>query len=178
MLETERLILRRWLPRDLAPFAALNGDPEVRRHFPTTLERAESDALVARFEDSWEEDGFGLAAAERKEDGAFVGMVGLSRVRFAPLEGAVEVGWRLGRAHWGRGYATEAARAWLGRGFGAMRLAEVIAFTVPANVASRRVMERLGMRHDPARDFEHPALPDGHPLKAHVLYAGARGGWT
>ena len=94
--------------------------------------------MVARIEDRWAEDGIGFAVAERKGDGAFLGMVGLARVRFAPLAGAVEVGWRLARAHWGKGYATEAARAWLGHGFGTLGLAEIVAFTVPANLASRR----------------------------------------
>ena len=94
MLETDRLILRRWTARDLAPFAALNADPEVMRHFPKPLDPAESDAMVARMEDRWAEDGVGLAVAERKGDGAFLGMVGLARVRFAPLAGTVEVGWR------------------------------------------------------------------------------------
>ena len=177
MLETDRLILRRWTARDLAPFAALNADPEAMRHFPKPLDRAESDAMVARIEHRWAEDGLGLAVAERKGDGAFLGMVGLAPVRFAPLAGAVEVGWRLARAHWGKGYATEAAQAWLGHGFGAMGLAEIVAFTVPANLASRRVMRRVGLRRDPARDFDHPSLPAGHGLRAHVVYAlAAEGG--
>ena len=98
-------------------------------------------------------------------------MVGLSRVRFAPMEGAVEVGWRLARVHWGQGYATEAARGWLEHGFGVMGLEEIVAFTVPANLASQRVMARLGMRRDPGRDFEHPAMPEGHALRPHLVYA-------
>lgn len=177
MLETDRLILRRWAARDLAAFAALNADAEVMRHFPKRLAAAESDALVARFEDRWSEDGFGLAVAERKGDAAFIGMVGLTRVRFAPLEGVVEVGWRLARAHWGRGYATEAARAWLRHGFEAHEVAEIVAFTVPANLASQRVMLRLGMRWQPGRDFLHPLLPEGHELRRHRLYAITRTAW-
>ena len=177
LLETDRLILRRWAARDLAPFAALNADPEVMRHFPRTLDRAESDALVARLEDRRAEEGIGFVVAERRADRAFLGMVGLSRVRFEPLDGAVEVGWRLARAHWGQGYATEAARAWLDHGFAELGLAEIVAFTVPENLASRRVMRRLGLEHDPARDFAHPHLPEGHRLRAHLLHALSRERW-
>ena len=108
-------------------------------------------------------------------------MVGLAVVRFttmaSPLDGAVEVGWRLAREHWGQGYATEAARAWLAHGFGAMDVPEIVAFTAPANARSQAVMRRLGMRHDPARDFEHPALPEGHPLRPHLVYAIGRRDW-
>jgi ribosomal-protein-alanine N-acetyltransferase len=179
VIETERLILRRWLPRDLAPFAALNGDPEVMAHFPKPLTRGESDAMVARIEDRWASDGIGFAVAERRADGVFLGMVGLARVRFAaptPVDGAVEVGWRLARAHWGQGYATEAARGWLEHGFGTMGLREIVAFTVPGNLASQAVMRRLGMREDPARGFDHPALPEGSPLRRHLVFALRDGG--
>lgn len=178
MIETERLVLRRWQARDRAPFAALNADPEVRRFFPGIASRAESDASIERMEAAWKRDGFGFAAAERRGDGAFVGMVGLSTVAFPPLEGAVEIGWRLARAHWGHGYATEAARAWLAHGFETLELGEIVAFTVPANAPSRAVMARLGMRRDRGRDFVHPRLPEGHPLGPHVLYAIDRAGWA
>jgi RimJ/RimL family protein N-acetyltransferase len=173
VLETDRLILRRWTRRDCAPFARLNGDPEVMTHFPAPLTRAESDATVGRLIDRWAEDGTGLGVAERKADGAFVGMVGLARVRFeAPLlKGAVEIGWRLSREHWGQGYATEAAQRWLDYGFEDLGLDEVVSFTVPANTRSQAVMRRLGMVPDPARDFEHPSLPVGHPLRPHRVYA-------
>jgi ribosomal-protein-alanine N-acetyltransferase len=174
MIETDRLRLRLWEPRDRAPFAELNADPAVMAHFPKPLDRAESDALIARFEAARAADGFSIAVAERRSDGAFLGMVGLARVRFPEvpaLADAVEVGWRLARAHWGRGYATEAARAWLAHGFGDLGLSEIVAFTVPANHRSQGVMRRLGMRHDAARDFLHPALPEGHPLRPHVLFA-------
>jgi RimJ/RimL family protein N-acetyltransferase len=173
MLETGRLLLRRWRPRDRAPFAALNADPEVMAHFPKPLSRAESDALIARLEDRWAEDGIAFAAAERKADGAFVGMVGLARTR-PPIGGTVEVGWRLSREHWGQGYATEAARAWLAYGFERLRLDEIVAYTVPANLRSQAVMRRLGMRPDPARSFDHPLLPEGHPLRPHVVFALGR----
>lgn len=172
MLETERLILRRWRATDRADFAALNADPEVMRHFPKPLSRTDSDAMLARLQDHFAAFGYSFGAAERKSDGALVGMVGLARVEFeAPVSPCVEVGWRLARAHWGQGYATEAARAWLAHGFEALALREIVAFVVPANGPSQAVMARLGMRRDPDRDFEHPALPDGHALRPHWLFA-------
>lgn len=177
-LATDRLVLRPWRERDAAPFAAMNADPEVMAHFPGMLTRAESDGLLARLVDWWREDGIAFGAAERRDDGAFVGMVGLARVGFdapSPLDGCVEVGWRLARAHWGRGYATEAARAWIAHGFGTMGLAEIVAFTVPANLRSQAVMRRLGMARDPSRDFDNPQLPPGHPLRPHVVFRIERG---
>jgi ribosomal-protein-alanine N-acetyltransferase len=174
VLETPRLILRPWERRDHAPFARLNADPEVMAHFPGCLTRAESDAMVARIAGRWETDGIGFGVAERKADGAFVGMVGLARAHFGPdfpLDGAVEVGWRLAREHWGQGYATEAASRWLAYGFDSLDLPEIVAFVVPANLRSQAVARRLGMREDPVRAFEHPALPEGHPLRPHLLFA-------
>lgn len=181
MIETGRLLLRRWLPRDRAPFAALNADPAVMEFFPRLLTRAESDALVQRLEDRWTSDGIGFAVAERRADGAFVGMVGLSRVRFGepgPLEGALEIGWRLPRGAWGQGYATEAAAGWLAHGFGTLGAAEIVAFAVPANARSLAVMRRLGMRRDESRSFEHPSLPEGHALRRHVLSAISAEEWS
>lgn len=180
MLVTRRLLLRRWRADDRAAFGAINADPEVMRHFPKRLAQEESDALLVRLQDRWQADGFGFAAVERRADGVLLGMVGLSRVRFGmgfPLDGAVEVGWRLAPAHWGEGYATEAARAWLAYGFGTIGLGEIIAFTVPANERSQLLMRRLGLRRDPARDFELPVLPDGHPLRAHLVFAIDRTSW-
>ena len=181
MIETDRMILRRWRRQDRPAFALLNADAEVMTHFPKTLTRIESDALVARLTDRWAADGIGFAVAERRSDGAFLGMVGLAVVHFttmdSPLDGAVEVGWRLAREHWGQGYATEAARAWLAYGFETMDLAEIIAFTAPANQRSQAVMRRLGMRHDPPRDFEHPALPPAHRLRRHLVYTIGRDDW-
>ncbi len=178
MIETERLRLRPWEPRDLAPFAALNADPEVMALMPRRLDRAASDALVARIEARWREDGISFAVAERREDGAFLGMVGLAVLRLdmfpAPF---MEVGWRLARAHWGQGYAGEAARAWLAHGFGTLGPEEIVAITVPANARSRAVMRRLGMRERPERAFAHPALPEGHPLRQHVMHAIGRADW-
>jgi RimJ/RimL family protein N-acetyltransferase len=178
VIETERLILRPWAERDSEAFAAMNADPVVMAHFPKVLDRAESDALLARLMDRWRGEGIAFCAAERRSDGALVGMVGLAHVLFpGPVEGAVEIGWRLAREHWGQGYATEAARAWLAHGFDVMRLREVVTFTVPENRASLAVMERLGMTRDAGRDFLHPNLPEGHRLRPHVVWAIGREAW-
>lgn len=168
---TPRLRLRGWRDPDREPFAALNADPEVMAHFPSTLSRATSDMLVDLTMDGWAENGFGLWVLERVEDGRFLGFTGLARPSFeAHFTPAVEVGWRLARHAWGQGFATEAARVALAFGFETVGLEEIVSFTVPANVRSRAVMERIGMHHDPADDFDHPKLPDGHPLRRHVLY--------
>lgn len=177
-LTTERLRLRGWRDDDREPFAALNADPAVMEHFPTTLTRATCDRLVDQTMDGWAEHGFGLWALERLEDGRFLGFTGLSRPTFeAHFMPAVEVGWRLARDAWGHGYATEAALASLEYGFETLGLEEIVSFTVPANVRSRAVMERIGMHHDPADDFDHPKLPEGHPLRRHVLYRLPRSDW-
>lgn len=176
MIETERLILRRWRASDRAPFAAMNADPEVMRFFPSVLTRAESDGAIARMQDHFDAEGFGFGAVERRSDGAFLGMVGLKRViAEAPCAPAVEAGWRLARAHWGQGYAAEAARGWIDWGFAALGLPEVVAFVVPANRASQAVTARLGMTRDPSRDFDHPAVAQGHPLRPHWLFSLPRG---
>ena len=109
---------------------------------------------------------------ERRADGAFLGIAGLAHVRYdAPVRGMVEIGWRLARAHWGKGYASEAARGWLGYGFNTMGFSRIVAFTVPANLPSQAVMRRIGMRRTPELDFEHPLLEAGHPLRPHVVFA-------
>jgi ribosomal-protein-alanine N-acetyltransferase len=168
-LRTERLLLRQWRDDDLEPFADLNADPEVMRHFPRTLSRAESDTLVQRQRTLIAERGWGLWAVEAPE--GFIGFVGLSEPRFeAHFTPAVEVGWRLARHGWRKGYATEAARAAVGFGFDELGLDEIVSFTFAGNERSRGVMERLGMTRDEADDFEHPLLPKGDPLRAHVLY--------
>lgn len=170
-IRTERLYLRRWRDADREPFAHLNDDPRVTRHLPSRLTRSQSDALVDRIEDHFEARGFGLWAVEAPGVCAFAGFVGLSVPRFeAPFTPCVEVGWRLDPACWGRGYATEGGRAALAFGFETVGLGEIVSFTVPGNLASRRVMDRIGMTHDPADDFDHPGLPAGHRLCRHVLY--------
>jgi RimJ/RimL family protein N-acetyltransferase len=170
-LRTDRLRLRRWLPGDRAPFAALNADPRVTEHLPKGLSREESDSLAARIEAHFDRHGFGLWAVEICGAAPFAGFLGLSVPAFeAHFTPCVEIGWRLGAEHWGYGYATEGGRAALAFGFEALGLQEVVSFTVPANARSRRVMERIGMTCVPADDFDHPLLPAGHPLRRHVLY--------
>ncbi|MET0695753.1 MAG: GNAT family N-acetyltransferase [Propionibacteriaceae bacterium] len=170
-LTTSRLRLRSWRETDLAPFAALNADPAVVEFLPKPLTRDESDLMVERIQDGFAQRGFGLWAVEVVDSGAFAGLVGLGVPRFdAPFTPCVEIAWRLGPAHWGHGYATEAASAALDFGFREQGLNEIVSFTVPANLKSRAVMDRLGMQHDPAEDFDHPLLPEGHRLRRHVLY--------
>jgi ribosomal-protein-alanine N-acetyltransferase len=169
-LRTERLLLRRWTDADRAPFAALNADPEVVEFLPGPLTRAESDAFVDRIEATFDELGYGLWAVELG-DGTFAGYVGLWPATFeAPFTPAVEVGWRLARAAWGQGVASEAARAAVADGFARLDLEEIVSFTTAANGRSRAVMERIGMARDEAADFDHPSLPEDHPLRPHVLY--------
>lgn len=163
--------MRRWRAADRQGFAAMNADPQVMAHFPAILDRGASDAFVDRIEAGFQADGFGLWALERLDTGEFIGFTGLSVARFqARFTPAVEVGWRLSRQAWGQGFATEAGRRALKAGFERFGLAEIVSFTARGNAASRAVMRRLGMTSDPAEDFEHPALPPGHPLRSHVLY--------
>lgn len=170
-LRTERLLLRRWHPEDREPFAALNADPRVVEFLPGPLSRAESDERAARFEAHFQEHGYGLWAVEVVGVVPFAGFVGLSVPRFeAPFMPCVEIGWRLAAEHWGRGYATEGARAALAFGFERLSLTEIVSFTVPENIRSRRVMEKIGMKRLPEEDFDHPLLPEGHRLRRHVLY--------
>jgi len=150
-------------------------------HFPRVRTFAESEEMLGRARRHWAEHGFGWWVVERRADGAFLGIAGLLRPGFeAHCTPCVEVGWRLAAEAWGQGYATEAARASLRHGFRTLapRLEEILAFTVPANARSRRVMDHLGMRHDPADDFDHPGLPEGHPLRRHLLYRLSREAWT
>ena len=170
-MRTPRLVLRQWRDADLEPFAALNGDPEVMRYFPATLTREQSDALAARERARIDERGWGLWAVELVDSATFIGFVGLAEARFdAHFTPAVEIGWRLARESWGNGYATEGARAVVDTAFQELGLDEIVSFTAVENEPSRRVMERLGMTHDPGDDFDHPLLPPGHPLGRHVLY--------
>ena len=169
-LRTERLVLRRWRDEDRAPFAAMNADPEVMRFFPSTQDRAASDALVDRIEAAFDEEGFGLWAVEVPGVAPFAGFVGLAVQRFeAHFTPAVEVGWRLAAWSWGRGYAPEGAMAALAFAFDDVGLDEVVSMTTEANLASRRVMEKIGMTRDPADDFDHPRYPDWDGRR-HVLY--------
>lgn len=169
--ETERLILRRWTTKDHEPFAAMNSDPRVMEYFPKLLSRDESDMMVCRIEEHFDRNGFGLWAMESKDNGDFLGFTGLAIPSFeAEFTPCVEIGWRLAYPHWGKGYVTEAARSALKCAFTKFAISEIVSFTVPANLRSRAVMQRLGMSHDPNENFEHPKLPEGHPLRRHVLY--------
>ncbi len=169
-LRTERLLLRRWHVSDRAPFAALNADPEVMRYFPRPLTRPASDRLAELADADLARQGWGLWALEHRTTGRFLGFTGLARPTFdAPFTPAVEIGWRLSRAAWGFGFATEAARAAAAFAFDELGLEELVSFTAEANARSRAVMRRLGMRHDPADDFDHPHVPEGD-LRRHVLY--------
>lgn len=174
-LRTERLLLRAWREADRAPYAALNGDAGVMRHFPSTLTSTQSDEMVDRMMVHWDIHNFGLWAVEVVDTRVFIGFVGLSvptwSEHFTPC---VEVGWRLAKHAWGHGYATEAARVAVGWGFNHfdaehLPYDEIVSFTTEANLPSRRVMDKLGMTHDPADDFDHPLLPDWAGRR-HVLY--------
>lgn len=177
-LVTPRLVLRDWTDDDLPAFAALNADARVMKYFPGTLGRGQSDALAARLRHALVTEGHGLWAVQVSGSADFAGFVGLTRPTFdAHFTPCVEIGWRIAFEHWGQGYATEAARAVAAHAFGPLALQEIVAFTAVANTRSRRVMERLGMRHVPADDFEHPCLPEGHPLRMHVLYRLSRDHW-
>jgi ribosomal-protein-alanine N-acetyltransferase len=177
-LRTERLVLRRWRDADREPFAALNADPEVTRYLPTSLDRAGSDALAARADARFDDDGVGLWAVEVVGGAPFIGFVGLaSQPEGFPWSPGVEVGWRLARSAWGQGFATEAARAALADGFQRAGLAEAVSMTTVENRRSRAVMERLGFTRDPADDFPHPRLAEGHPLRPHVLYRCTADRW-
>ncbi|HWG21068.1 MAG TPA: GNAT family N-acetyltransferase [Terracidiphilus sp.] len=173
-LSTDRLLLRHWRESDREPFARINADPRVMEHYPAPLAREQSDALIDRIEAHFEARGFGLWAAELRDTGQLAGYIGLSVPTFqAHFTPCVEIGWRLDADRWGRGLATEGARAVLHHAFTALGLNEIVSFATPANLRSRRVMEKLGMTHNPAEDFDHPGLPEGHPLRRHVLYRKA-----
>lgn len=174
IIVTERLILRPWKDEDFAPFAEMNADPRVREFFPSLQTREESDKAARHFQTTCARDGFGLCAAELTATGQFIGFVGLQTMGFAVPslpQPAIEIGWRLAQAHWGKGLATEGARAVIQHAFESLKLREIVAITVPANIRSRRVMEKIGMRYHPELDFDHPRIAEGHPLRRHVLYA-------
>jgi RimJ/RimL family protein N-acetyltransferase len=172
-ITTERLLMRRWRDSDREPFAALNGDPDTLVFFPSTLDRAESDALVDRIEARFEQQGYGLWALEVSDTGDFIGFTGLSPLPDdVPGGGGMEIGWRLAKHAWHHGYATEAAMAALGVAFDGVGLPEVWSMTAVLNEPSQAVMRRIGMR-EVAR-FNHPRVPDGHPVQPHVTYYLAR----
>jgi RimJ/RimL family protein N-acetyltransferase len=171
MIETPRLSLRRWTAADREPFARINSDARVMEYMPCCLSREESDFLADRIERNFTMRAFGLFAVELREDGSFIGYVGLAEPEFkAHFTPCIEIGWRLSADYWGRGLATEAARAVVSHAFETLGLDSLVSFTVPANIESRRVMEKIGMSYSPSDDFDHPNLPEGHRLRRHVLY--------
>ncbi|MFH9467579.1 GNAT family N-acetyltransferase [Streptomyces clavifer] len=168
-LRTDRLTLRRWLASDLEPWAAMNADPEVREHLGDLLTREQSAASLTRFQAEFEQRGYGWWAVEVEATGEFIGFAGLDRVEDGMPFAGVEIGWRLARPAWGRGYATEAALSVLSYGFDTLELHEVLAVTTATNLRSQAVMRRIGMTRDPADDFDDPQVPEG-PLRPNVLY--------
>jgi RimJ/RimL family protein N-acetyltransferase len=168
-LDTDRLILRPWREGDRDAFAAMNASPEVMRYFPSPLDREESDAMLDRISANIEDRGWGYWAAELKADRRLIGFVGLNVPSAAlPFSPCVEVGWRLITAHWGKGLATEAARAAVAFGFEKLELTKIVSFTAVINARSIAVMKRLGMTA--VQEFDHPAVPEGSPLRRHMLY--------
>jgi len=172
--ESERTVIRNWRPDDLDLFWLINSDETVMEFFPARRNREESKAMMDRLTQMIETTGYGFFALERKSDNVTMGFMGLALTDLEPAlpKGLPEVGWRLAPQYWGSGYATEAAERLLELGFGERGLAEIVSFAVQGNTRSTAVMERLGMVHDLARDFDHPRIPDTHPqLKRHVLYS-------
>lgn len=174
-LITERMLLRRWREEDREPFFQMCQDADVMRYLLPMNDRAASDAFINRLDAHFDVNGFGMLAAERRETGEFIGVIGLQmpRVAITP-ESCVEAGWRLSRSAWGQGLAQEGAAAAIEAGFSRLGLTEILAVTAIQNERSWRVMERLGMRRD-ASSFAHPALAADHPLSEHFMYRKQRG---
>jgi 3-dehydroquinate dehydratase / shikimate dehydrogenase len=171
MIRTARLCLRPWRDTDCEPFARMNADPRVMRYFSAPLTREQSDEFADQIRTHIVAHGWGRWAVEIVGIAPFAGFIGLARPRFkAHFTPCTEISWRLAPEFWGRGYATEGALGALDFGFRELRVDEIVALTTPANEPSRRVMDRLGMTHHPADDFDHPGLPAGHPRARHVLY--------
>jgi len=170
-IKTERLILRPWKEEDLESLSRLNADPRVMEFFPGLLTREESAARLECYAKHILNHGWGLWAVSVPGVSDFIGWIGLWRIGFeAHFTPAIEVGWRLLPEFWGQGYATEGARAAIQYGFNTLKLDEIVSITVPANLRSRRIMEKLGMHRDPKDDFDHLKVPEGHALRRHVLY--------
>ena len=176
--DTERLRLRQWCAADREPFAVLNADPKVMEFYPAPLSRTESDAMANRCQALISERGWGFWAVETKSENEFIGFVGLhTPAPELPFSPCVEVGWRLAAKHWGKGFATEAARGALHIGFERLGLAEIVSFTSVINLRSRAVMVKLGMR-ETEETFEHPNVPVGSTLRQHCLYRLSHSQWV
>lgn len=175
MIETGRLILRRPEARDREGLFAMNADPRVGEWLAGSLSQEQNDALIARIQAHIDEKGYGFWAAERKADGKVIGMAGLLTMgEDLPPGPALEIGWRFAAEAWGQGYATEGAQAALAWAFANTPAPEVVAITARTNLRSQAVMRRIGMTPEPWRDFDHPRVPDGSPLKAHVTFSAKR----
>ena len=177
--QTDRLQLRQWLPEDLAAFAEMNADPEVMKFLPGVMTREDSDHFQSsRIDRHFLDYGYGPWAVERKDTNEFIGYVGLMWQTFdSSFTPALEVGWRLARQHWGRGFATEAGRRSLAIAFDVVNESEVVSMTVPQNTRSRAVMRRIGMTYDAADDFDHPRFGEGDALRRHVLHRMSQSQW-
>lgn len=179
VIQTERLILRQWCEQDLEPFAVMNADLRVMEFFPSILSKKESDDLAKRIADKITEQSWGLWAVSIPHIADFIGFIGLAKPTFeAHFTPAVEIGWRLAFDYWGKGYATEGAKAALTYGFETLQLPEIVSFTAVQNTRSIRIMEKIGMHHDPKDDFDHPKLLEGHSLRRHVLYRMNHSEWS
>lgn len=181
IMETQRLILRSWRPTDLNPFASMCADEDVMRYFPAVLSREETARLMERAQAKTAEDGFCVSPIVLKSNDEFLGFVGLSVPAYPkplPFDPCVEIGWRLKKAAWGKGYASEAAGAWLRFGFETTGLEEIVSFTAKPNMPSQKVMRRIGMSREEGDDFIHPMIEPDHPLAAHVLYRLSRETWS
>ena len=176
MIETARLTLRAPTDADRDAIAALNADPRVGQWLGGVRSRAESDALVDRIQACIAQHGFGFWAAERRVDGLLVGLIGLLPMEPGdlPLDPGVEIGWRLSPAAWGGGYATESAAAALAWGLANLSVDEIVSFTARTNLKSQAVMRRIGLERDESRDFDHPRLAVGDPLRPHVVFCKRR----
>jgi RimJ/RimL family protein N-acetyltransferase len=164
--------------QETPPFARMNADPAVMEFFPACLTRDESDKGIEWLKAHFGTHGYSMLAAELLEGARFIGFIGIQNVPFeAPFTPAIEIGWRIARPFWNRGLATEGATAIVSHGFRQLALTELVAFTVPANMRSRRVMEKIGMKQDRSGDFDHPKLPREHPLSRHVLYRLRKEDW-
>lgn len=173
IFESERLGFRKWLPSDAEPFASMNGDPVVMEFFPKMLTREESDAFIARIEASFAQYGYEFWAVEEKTSRNFIGFIGFAHPRFeAPFTPCIEIGWRLAKEFWNKGYATEGARACLEYGFNELGFTEVLSFTAVTNVRSERVMQKIGM--EKIGEFDHPSVDPASSLYRHVLYRSTK----
>ena len=175
IIETKRLILRTWEPTDLEPLSLINQDPVVMEYFPSTQNKDQTQTFITRMKEHFETYGYTLYAVQTKRNNICIGFVGLLKTSFkAHFTPATEIGWRLSPKHWGKGFATEAAQSVLHYGFIYLKLHEIVSFTVVKNVRSKRVMEKIGLKHDPSDDFDHPKVAQGHPCQRHVLYRLSR----